>query len=451
MTPILIYLFICSKTELSFTTVPGRLARPRTTSLPGIALITLITAHLLFSLFTHLKTGLSFLKTTPGSNKRSVSIPSRGMKSFKAAGGSSSNILLWFAFALLWARQLSLASSFVGSRECDFLKGREKQQLPRTPARPWRDLRGGTKNAATSIPPKTVAFLILNPAVGSVVAGSIAGAIGVGVAFPLDTLKTKAQVLGQQIFDTTTLDTTAVGGTADASQKSNPSMFQIISYVYNTEGVSGFYGGVRGMMFGQAIIKALAFSTNSNALAALRSMNHEPANSSLSFLLIAACFSGFVTSFVVAPIERIKVMMQATSSGVYKNELDCLTAILRTEGWKGFMGRGLGATLAREIPSYGIYFCIYGVLMSTSIATLLGPVAPLLFGAFSGMASWLPVYPIDVVKVGCLNVKVAGLMYHSIAHPYCPFSLRWLVLDVATKHRGRLRRVCVADFPRVVR
>jgi hypothetical protein len=337
------------------------------------------------------------------------------MKSFKAAGLSSSNFLFWFA--LLWARQLSLASSFVASRECDFLKWRETQQLPRTPAPacPWRDLRGGT--ATTSIPPKTVAFLILNPAVGSVVAGSIAGAIGVGVAFPLDTLKTKAQVLGQQIFDTTASDT-AVVGAADASQKSNPSMFQIISYVWKTEGVSGFYGGVRGMMFGQAIIKALAFSTNSNTLAALRSISHEPDNASLLFLLIASCFSGFVTSFVVAPIERIKVMMQATSSGVYKNELDCLTAILRTEGWKGFMGRGLGATLAREIPSYGIYFCIYGVLMSTSIATLLGPLAPLIFGAFTGMASWLPVYPIDVVKVGCFDVKSGRSMYQSIAHPY---------------------------------
>merc|ERR1711982_140190 len=36
---------------------------------------------------------------------------------------------------------------------------------------------------------------LLPPAVASVLAGSIAGAVGVGVAFPLDKLKTKSQVL----------------------------------------------------------------------------------------------------------------------------------------------------------------------------------------------------------------------------------------------------------------
>merc|ERR1712125_254607 len=63
----------------------------------------------------------------------------------------------------------------------------------------------------------------------------------------------------------------------------------------------------------------------------------------------------------------------------------------------GFL-TGLGPTLAREVPSYGIYFLVYGVFMQTQIASLLGNIAPLVFGALSGMASWIPVYPVDVVK-----------------------------------------------------
>lgn len=110
--------------------------------------------------------------------------------------------------------------------------------------------------------------------------------------------------------------------------------------------------------------------------------------SSTSALLLAACNAGFVTSFFVTPIERIKVMMQASKK--YKNEFICLKAILQTEGVGGLFGRGLGTTLGREIPSYGIYFFIYGFFTQLSFLESLGNLAPLLFGALSGMASWLP-------------------------------------------------------------
>jgi Mitochondrial carrier protein. len=90
--------------------------------------------------------------------------------------------------------------------------------------------------------------------------------------------------------------------------------------------------------------------------------------------------------------------MQATN--VYKNEIDCLRAIIINDnkGILGVLGKGLGPTLAREVPSYGIYFLIYGLLMQLPIATELGVAAPLIFGALTGMASWIPVYPVDVVK-----------------------------------------------------
>ena len=239
------------------------------------------------------------------------------------------------------------------------------------------------------------------PGIASVAAGSIAGAIGVGVGFPLDTLKTKLQVLNQIQRENTRSAKSAMASSADAavivSKTSEKSlgMFQVISLVWKAEGISGFFGGVKGMMIGKAVIKAMAFSANANALAVLGTYPDLP---NIVTLPAAACFAGFITSFVVAPVERIKVMMQA-SSGIYKNEIECVKAILRTEGWKGFMGRGLGATLAREIPSYGIYFCFYGFVIKSSLASLLGPAAPLVFGALAGMACWLPVYPVDVVKV----------------------------------------------------
>mmetsp|Transcript_25770 Transcript_25770/g.53837 ORF Transcript_25770/g.53837 Transcript_25770/m.53837 type:complete len:170 (+) Transcript_25770:267-776(+) len=103
--------------------------------------------------------------------------------------------------------------------------------------------------------------------------------------------------------------------------------------------------------------------------------------------------------------ERVKVMMQAQQNSLYANELECIQAVLETEGFSGLFSRGLGPTLAREIPSYAIYFVVYGVLMQTSQAQNLGTVAPLVCGAISGCACWVPVYPIDVVKTLVQNTE----------------------------------------------
>ena len=83
-------------------------------------------------------------------------------------------------------------------------------------------------------------------------------------------------------------------------------------------------------------------------------------------LLIAACFSGFVTSFLVTPIERVKVLLQ--SSSVYKNELDCIQNVIAKEGVVGIFSREPCPTLAREVPSHGIYFLIYGLFDTASVS-----------------------------------------------------------------------------------
>lgn len=225
----------------------------------------------------------------------------------------------------------------------------------------------------------------LSPTAASVLAGSVAGAIGVGVAFPLDTLKTRSQVMEQPLSD----------DSSDENElRQNTGMFELIQLIYAAEGIKGFFGGVRGMMVGQAFIKAVAFGSNRWMLDFVEETF--PHTSSFVSLIAAAAFAGFVASFLVAPFERVKVMMQASDE--YANELHTVDVILKTEGWLGLMTRGLGPTLAREIPSYGIYFVTYGLLMQTVIPTIFGSAAPLISGAAAGCACWVPVYPIDVVK-----------------------------------------------------
>jgi hypothetical protein len=99
-------------------------------------------------------------------------------------------------------------------------------------------------------------------------------------------------------------------------------LLSLIGIVLKNEGVSGFFGGVKAMMIGQALIKSVAFSANELALGVLTDVNNNGAVESLASglvddgsgggaivattpfvtLILAAGFSGFVTSFLVAPV-----------------------------------------------------------------------------------------------------------------------------------------------------
>ena len=274
----------------------------------------------------------------------------------------------------------------------------------------------------------TTCLSVIGTGAASLLAGSVGGAIGVGVAYPLDTLKTKSQVYNsrqsqqqrqikdesmqqqQQISlqenntDTVVLqssDSGVVRSGDDVYKVESPEddLISLVKLILEEEGIAGFFGGVKAMMIGQALIKSVAFSANALALESLTDFNwdsiglgevigtpeqHAVISTSFLTLILAASFAGFVTSFLVTPVERVKVMMQAqsTNDAAYANELECIKAVLRSEGFLGLFSRGLGPTLAREVPSYAIYFVVYGLLVHTSIAeNNLGAAAPLVCGA----------------------------------------------------------------------
>ena len=162
-------------------------------------------------------------------------------------------------------------------------------------------------------------------------AGMVGGAVGVGVAYPLDTLKTKQQ---------------ASAGSA------NLNAYQLTREIYRTEGLPGFYGGVSATMLGQAIIKGALFFVNGAARNALASTALGLGTLALS---LAAAFSGAVTSFVMAPVERVKCVMQAKAAGTFRNPVACVNEVVQRDGVYGLCFRGLGATVLREIPACTFY------------------------------------------------------------------------------------------------
>lgn len=263
----------------------------------------------------------------------------------------------------------------------------------------------------------TTSLSVIGTGAASLLAGSVGGAIGVGVAYPLDTLKTKSQVyssrppqqqqeqIPSQEINTDTIlqssDSGVVCSGDDVYKVESPEddLISLVKLILEEEGIAGFFGGVKAMMIGQALIKSVAFSANELAFESLTDFDwnliglgevvgtpeqHAVISSSFLTLILAASFSGFVTSFLVTPVERVKVMMQAqsTNDAAYANELECIKAVLKSEGFLGLFSRGLGPTLAREVPSYAIYFVVYGLLIHTSVAeNNLGAAAPLLCGA----------------------------------------------------------------------
>lgn len=180
----------------------------------------------------------------------------------------------------------------------------------------------------------TTSLSLIGPAAASLLAGSVGGAIGVGVAYPLDTLKTKSQVLGQQRQEQNkqkrqsqiqgqngTVTLAPPGSVHSHSGDSFPiespedDLVSLVKLILEMEGIAGFFGGVKAMMIGQALIKSVAFSANNIALGVLNDVGGATAaagvgggddavSSSFVTLVLAASFSGFVTSFLVAPVGK---------------------------------------------------------------------------------------------------------------------------------------------------
>jgi solute carrier family 25 carnitine/acylcarnitine transporter 20/29 len=83
--------------------------------------------------------------------------------------------------------------------------------------------------------------------------------------------------------------------------------------------------------------------------------------------------------------------------------VDVLRNLVFRHGLRRGLFLGLGATLLRDIPSFGFYFGFYEMLRRVfagsdrSVSELSG-LETMVAGAAGGMASWVVIYPLDVVK-----------------------------------------------------
>jgi solute carrier family 25 carnitine/acylcarnitine transporter 20/29 len=124
--------------------------------------------------------------------------------------------------------------------------------------------------------------------------------------------------------------------------------------------------------------------------------------------VLAGAAGGVLQCVALVPSEVIKCTMQTETISAsiqkqneFQRTISCARTILHNEGFFGLF-RGWNATVLREAPSIGIYFCSYKYSKAflTQIQGLkeANDASIMLAGGIAGALSWTTVYPFDVIK-----------------------------------------------------
>lgn len=106
--------------------------------------------------------------------------------------------------------------------------------------------------------------------------------------------------------------------------------------------------------------------------------------------IVSGAAAGFAASFIVTPVERLKILSQTGTNGYITNGLK---TNLKT------LYRGFSSTLTREMPGFAIYFSAYEA-MKDRIETIrnTNTIDHFTMGGISGFLAWGFIYPQDLIK-----------------------------------------------------
>ncbi|KNC48834.1 carnitine/acylcarnitine [Thecamonas trahens ATCC 50062] len=267
-------------------------------------------------------------------------------------------------------------------------------------------------------PSSTVASIAAVPWWHSVVAGNMGGIVGLAISFPLDTLKVRMMMEPDKYV--------SLGAT--------------LRSMVASEGPASLYRGLTAPVAGYGVINAVAFGSFEWAKSWLDEVVDETRAGSMAQVVIpAAAFAGLVQSFVRGPVELAKTVQQAwhnpgnARAPPFKSAFHGIAHVVRNDGPSALF-RGLGATIAREVPQYAIYYPTYALLkpaLTDALPSKYAPVAVAAAGALAGSAQWVPTIPVDVIKTRMQGAP-AGT-YTSVVH--CARTL-WAEQGLATFFKG---------------
>merc|ERR1711892_731472 len=198
------------------------------------------------------------------------------------------------------------------------------------------------------------------------IAGSCGGSAGIFTGDPFDTVKVLMQTQktgNQQKYFTT---------------------FQTIRRVSTEEGFLRLYRGLSTPLCTVALTNAVTFGVYGIVA-------RQWGNSSVLEVARNGAFAGFVRSFVISPIEVVKIQQQVHPS---RGLRDIAREVRQVAGWKGFT-RGYTTTLSREPVAFCCYFSSFELLTKGRKDDNLWV---FFAGGIAGICSWITTYPQDVIK-----------------------------------------------------
>ena len=200
------------------------------------------------------------------------------------------------------------------------------------------------------------------------IAGGCAGGSGILAGYPFDTVKVLIQ-----------------------NQVCKPiryrSTFQTMLLVTREDGFRRLYRGLATPLFTVAFYNAVTFSAYEDAVRKLP--HHCWANHAM-----AGALSGLPRSVIICPVEVVKTQMQVASTKASISGSECIKQIYKSSGLKGF-AKGYLTTLVREVLFLACYFASFEIMTRNRKTEKL---TVLIAGGLAGIISWIPTYPIDVIK-----------------------------------------------------
>lgn len=236
---------------------------------------------------------------------------------------------------------------------------------------------------------ETTAF-VLTESTSDLISGGIGGMAGVLAGAPLDTIRIRQQQ--------------AVSGRVSA-----PALLR--STLIN-EGFPALFRGMSYPLCTAALQNAVCFHSYGSATRHIMAPHANLAQCavpSLSQVFWAGCFAGLVQTFVVTPIDLLKIRLQLQTavpgSPAYRGPLRTLQSTLQTDGFCGLY-RGAVITAIRDVPSHGVYFAAFEGAREWLTpgsreqrgSSRQSAAAIWAAGGIAGAVSWVSVYPFDVIK-----------------------------------------------------
>ena len=209
------------------------------------------------------------------------------------------------------------------------------------------------------------------------------------------------------------------------SGSANASVFGMLRKTFAMDGVMGIYRGVSaplvatspmyavsfwGYDIGKKIVQAMDTTTSSSSSSS--SSKDDNYSFTIPQLCVAGGISALPATFIMAPSERLKCLLQVQANAVekggkakYKGLVDCAFKVYQEGGIQSVF-RGTGATLLRDIPGSIAWFGTYEIMKRQLMRVQnidpesgkLSPLAILSAGGFAGMACWMVSIPADVLK-----------------------------------------------------